>query len=85
VNLRRIEHGADSVALAEQRRGATAAQVALAWLLTRYERMLLIPGTASVAHLEENLAAIDLALDEHDLATLATVGSRGDLLASREA
>jgi pyridoxine 4-dehydrogenase len=68
-----------------ERHGATAAQVALAWLLARYERMLLIPGTASVAHLEESLAAIDLALDEQDLATLATVASRGDLLASREA
>jgi pyridoxine 4-dehydrogenase len=68
-----------------ERHGATAAQVALAWLLARYERMLLIPGTASLAHLEESLAAIDLALDEQDLATLATVESRGDLLASREA
>jgi aryl-alcohol dehydrogenase-like predicted oxidoreductase len=33
--------------------------------------MLLIPGTSSVAHLEENIAAADIELDEDDLATLA--------------
>jgi aryl-alcohol dehydrogenase-like predicted oxidoreductase len=43
--------------------GATPAQIALAWLLARYDRMLLIPGTNSVAHLEENMAAIDIQLD----------------------
>lgn len=68
-----------------ERRGATPSQVALAWLLARYDRMLLIPGTASVAHLEENLGAIDIALDEEDLAVLATVESRGDPLASHQA
>jgi pyridoxine 4-dehydrogenase len=67
------------------RHGATVSQVALAWLLARYDRMLLIPGTVSVAHLEENLAAIDVALDEEDLAALATVESRGDPLASHQA
>jgi aryl-alcohol dehydrogenase-like predicted oxidoreductase len=45
-------------------------QVALAWLLAHYERMLLIPGTTSVAHLEENLAAGDVTLDDEDMATL---------------
>ena len=44
--------------------GATPSQVALAWLLARYDRMLLIPGTTSVAHLEENMAAGGVALDE---------------------
>jgi pyridoxine 4-dehydrogenase len=58
--------------------------VALAWLLVRYERMLLIPGTSSVAHLEENLAAIEITLDEDDLASLEEVESRADPLASRE-
>jgi pyridoxine 4-dehydrogenase len=56
--------------------GATLAQIALAWLLARYERMLLIPGTSSVAHLEENMAAIDLELDEADLDALDPVGLR---------
>jgi pyridoxine 4-dehydrogenase len=41
--------------------GATPAQIALAWLLARYERMLLIPGTNSIAHLDENMAASGLA------------------------
>jgi aryl-alcohol dehydrogenase-like predicted oxidoreductase len=53
-----------------EKHGVTASQVALAWLLARYERMLLIPGTTSVAHLEENLAAIDIALDADDLSEL---------------
>jgi aryl-alcohol dehydrogenase-like predicted oxidoreductase len=57
--------------------GATASQVALAWLLARYERMLLIPGTTSVAHLEENLAAIDVELGAHDLAELDAVQQFG--------
>jgi aryl-alcohol dehydrogenase-like predicted oxidoreductase len=50
--------------------GATPTQIALAWLLARYERMLLIPGTSSIAHLEENLAAIEIELDAADLAAL---------------
>jgi pyridoxine 4-dehydrogenase len=57
--------------------GVTASQVALAWLLARYERMLLIPGTTSVAHLEENLAAIDVELDADDLAELDAVEQVG--------
>jgi pyridoxine 4-dehydrogenase len=51
----------------------TPSQVALAWLLARYERMLLIPGTTSLAHLEENLGAADVELDEDDLAALQEV------------
>lgn len=48
------------------RLGASAAQVALAWLLARSKVMLPIPGTASIAHLEENLGAarIELSSDE---------------------
>ena len=49
---------------------ATPTQVALAWLLARYERMLLIPGTSSMAHLEENMAAIEIELDDADLVVL---------------
>jgi aryl-alcohol dehydrogenase-like predicted oxidoreductase len=60
-----------------EKHDATASQVALAWLLARYERMLLIPGTTSVAHLEENLAAINLQLDADDLAKLDTVEQVG--------
>ncbi len=56
--------------------GATPTQVALAWLLARYDRMLLIPGTSSVAHLEENMAAAELELDDGDLAALERVEQR---------
>ncbi|HYG87447.1 MAG TPA: aldo/keto reductase [Azospirillum sp.] len=52
-----------------QRRGATPAQVALAWLL-RQEGVIAIPKAASTAHVRENRAALDLRLDEQDLADL---------------
>jgi aryl-alcohol dehydrogenase-like predicted oxidoreductase len=49
---------------------ATTAQVALAWLLRRAPNMLLIPGTRSVAHLRENLAAAELNLPDTALEAL---------------
>ncbi len=52
------------------RRGATPAQVALAWLLAKSPVMLPIPGTGSLAHLEENSAAAKLELSSDDLAVL---------------
>jgi pyridoxine 4-dehydrogenase len=52
------------------RLGATPMQVALAWLLRRAPNILLIPGTSSVAHLHENLAAADFRLSEEALAAL---------------
>ena len=51
-------------------RGATPAQVALAWLLARSPVVVPIPGTASVTHLEENVAAADLELTDEELAAL---------------
>ncbi len=53
------------------RRDATVPQVALAWLLARSPSILVIPGTGSVAHLEENIAAGQLPLSAEDLAELA--------------
>ena len=50
--------------------GATPMQVALAWLLHRSPNILLIPGTSSVAHLRENLAAGQLTLSSQTLAEL---------------
>ena len=49
---------------------ATPMQVALAWLLQRSPNILLIPGTSSVTHLRENLAAVDIALPDEALKTL---------------
>jgi pyridoxine 4-dehydrogenase len=50
---------------------ATPAQVAIAWLLARSPVMLPIPGTSSLAHLEENIAAVAIELSDEDLAQLA--------------
>lgn len=52
------------------RLGATPMQVALAWLLKRSPNILLIPGTGSVAHLRENLAAAELSLPDDAVAEL---------------
>jgi pyridoxine 4-dehydrogenase len=51
--------------------GATAGQVALAWLLRRSPAMLPIPGTLSLAHLGENLAALDLELTDAEFDALS--------------
>ncbi|MBR8297403.1 aldo/keto reductase family oxidoreductase [Burkholderia cenocepacia] len=59
------------------RLGATPMQVALAWLLHRAPNLLLIPGTSSVAHLRENLAAADLDLPADALAALDRIASAG--------
>lgn len=53
-----------------QQLGATPMQVALAWLLQRSPNILLIPGTSSVAHLRENMAAAQLTLTPETLAHL---------------
>lgn len=52
------------------RRGVTPAAMAIAWLLARSPAMLVIPGTSSVAHLEENVAAGAMALSSEDMALL---------------
>jgi pyridoxine 4-dehydrogenase len=62
-----------AIAGVAEKHGVTPTQVALAWLLARYERILLIPGTTSVPHLEENLAAGEVQLDDGDLAQLDAV------------
>lgn len=56
-----------------RRHGATIYQIALAWLLARSPAMLVIPGTSSVDHLEENVAAAEIRLSEKDLKELGTM------------
>jgi len=56
-----------------RRRRASVYQVALAWLLARSPVMLVIPGTSSVAHLEQNIAAAEVQLSADDLAELSAV------------
>jgi pyridoxine 4-dehydrogenase len=66
-----------AIASVAERHGATPSQIALAWLLHRSERILLIPGTTSVTHLEENIAAGEIALDAQEMATLDDVEQVG--------
>ncbi len=55
--------------------GVTPSQLGLAWLLARHPNILLIPGTTSRAHLEENIAASALSLDSATLTELDTLGA----------
>jgi pyridoxine 4-dehydrogenase len=56
--------------------GATPSQIALAWVLKRSPVMLPIPGTSKVAHLEENVAAVDIQLSDEEFAALDRAGRK---------
>jgi pyridoxine 4-dehydrogenase len=66
----------DELNAVAKRLGAAPTAVALAWLLARSPNILLIPGTSSVAHLRENIAAVALTLSADDLAELNAIGGR---------
>jgi aryl-alcohol dehydrogenase-like predicted oxidoreductase len=69
-----LERNLELVAIVEEiaaGRRATPAQVALAWVLSRGEHVVPIPGTKRVAYLEENLGALEVELTEEDLRRLA--------------
>ena len=59
-----------------QAHGATTAQIALAWLMARSKVMLPIPGTSSIAHLEENTAAVAIELKRAEYDALDRVATR---------
>lgn len=59
-----------ALAAVARRHGATAGQIALAWMLKRSPVILPIPGTGKVAHLEENVAAAAIVLSDEDVAEL---------------
>jgi pyridoxine 4-dehydrogenase len=61
-----------AIAAAAKRHAATPGQIALAWLLARSPAMLPIPGTTSVAHLEENVAATSLSLDDDEVVAIGS-------------
>ena len=71
-NLARAGSSLDEMA---SRRGVAPGQVALAWLLWRSPVMLPIPGTSSVEHLEENVAAAAIELNEAELEELSVLSS----------
>jgi aryl-alcohol dehydrogenase-like predicted oxidoreductase len=62
----------DAIAALAKRKGCSAPQLALAWLLG-HDHVVPIPGTKSVVHLEDNAAAADIHLDDHDLAEIDAV------------
>jgi aryl-alcohol dehydrogenase-like predicted oxidoreductase len=70
----------DAVRTVAARRGVTPAQIALAWVLSRGEHVLVIPGTQRRKYLEENVAAAGIALGQQELEELdalpAPVGGR---------
>src|ERR1035437_8865564 len=76
------ENGARNVAIVEivrsvaVKHGATPAQVALAWVLSRGEHMVPIPGTSKAARVDENAGALALRLDEDDLQRLDGIADR---------
>jgi aryl-alcohol dehydrogenase-like predicted oxidoreductase len=65
-----------------QRLGAPPMQVALAWLLRRAPNILLIPGTSSVAHLRENLAAAEVDLPDDAIRALNGISASADIRTS---
>jgi aryl-alcohol dehydrogenase-like predicted oxidoreductase len=67
----------DQVRALAAEKGATASQLALAWVLSRGEDIIPIPGTKRRRYLEENVAALNLALSPDDLARLEAVAPRG--------
>ena len=60
----------DVIAALARHKGCTTAQIALAWLLAQGEDIVPIPGTKRIAHLQDNLGALSVCLDENDLADL---------------
>jgi aryl-alcohol dehydrogenase-like predicted oxidoreductase len=67
----------DEIQTMAREKGVTAAQLALAWLLTRGEQVVPIPGSRRIERLEENTAAADLKLTENDLHRLEVIAPVG--------
>ena len=81
-NFRRNIELVDQVRALAEAKGCTAGQLALAWVLSRGDDVVPIPGTKRRTYLEENVAALDVELTPEDLATLESVfpvgGGAGD-------
>jgi aryl-alcohol dehydrogenase-like predicted oxidoreductase len=78
-NLALVDH---VKALAGER-DCTPAQLALAWLLNSHDNVIPIPGTSSRQRLDENVAAIDIELDEEDLEKIEEIAPRGAVAGKR--
>jgi aryl-alcohol dehydrogenase-like predicted oxidoreductase len=77
TNLRANLALADRLAAVAHSKGCTPAQIALAWLLSRGEEIVPIPGAKRRTHLEENVAAVDLELTSADLASIEEAFPKG--------
>jgi pyridoxine 4-dehydrogenase len=64
-----------AIATVATKHGVSPQQAALAWLLARSNAMLPIPGTSSIAHLEQNAAAADIELDDDDVTLLNSIAT----------
>jgi aryl-alcohol dehydrogenase-like predicted oxidoreductase len=73
----RLADGATAVDAVAATKGATGAQIALAWLLHRSPVMLPIPGTSSREHFDENMASAEIALTGDDLRALEMAAAAG--------
>jgi len=78
-NLDLVQHVQELAAA----KGCTASQVALAWVLAQGEDMLPIPGTTSRAHLEENLAVLDVTFTPEELAHINEIAPQGVAVGDR--
>jgi aryl-alcohol dehydrogenase-like predicted oxidoreductase len=76
-NFNRNLQLADHVVSLAADKGCTPAQLALAWLLSRYDNVIPIPGTSSVKRLEENVAAMDVVLTPAELAQIEKIAPPG--------
>jgi aryl-alcohol dehydrogenase-like predicted oxidoreductase len=84
-NFRKNLALADRVREMAQEKGCTPAQLALAWLLQRHDDVIPIPGTSSVARLEENVRAADIQLSADDLDRIERIAPRGAAAGERYA
>ena len=76
-NFRRNLALADRVRELAGQKGCTPAQLALAWLIRRHDDVVPIPGTSSIARLEENVAAVDVRLTAEDLDRIERAAPKG--------
>lgn len=76
-NLKKNLGVVDEISQLAKRIGITNAQLALAWVLSRGEYIVPIPGTKRIKYLEENVAALDVVLNESDLKTLEEIAPMG--------
>jgi len=67
----------DQVVAIAERQGVTPSQLALAWVLAQGPDIVPIPGTRRIANLQENVAAVDIALSDEDLAAIDQVAPAG--------